>query len=284
MTDAPVTLDEILRAEPRALGHLATSDRATWQTLDRHLHGADACPPVLVHALLAIDDVAGWAGRLFPAFSGLNPDEGMGADWHFRRWLSAGIVNTLPPTDIVVLRVRYTTASNDTEPGTTSRVAALVDDIEHAGDGATHRALLGRALLLLARRLGEDDEHDAAIAAATRAEQIFTQLGDAMWSAQAVRIHAGALLRKREIDAALALLDTVLDSPCTHFASEGAHRGGRAIQNPDGTYRPEKILAPLDAALDEAAKIAAWAGRDEPQWIAARAKILAPPGYRDSVG
>jgi hypothetical protein len=272
-------IDDILRAEPDALGRLAGSHRATWQCLARHMCGSDACPPQLVHALLAIDDPRGWESRLFSAFLGLNPDEGMGAHYDFRRWFGAGIVKTLAPSDIEALRVRYTVALDDTEIGGGSRVAALVADIENASDGETHRALLGRALLLLARRLGEADDHERAIAAARRAEDVFTALGEATWSAQAVRMRGGALLRQRKIDDALAVLDTVADAPSAGFASEGSYRGIRAIQNPDGTYRDEKVLDPIDAALDHAAAIALWATKDEPHWIAALGRIADQTGH-----
>jgi hypothetical protein len=240
------------------------------------MHGSDACPSELVHALLAIDDPAGWESRLFSAFLGLNPDDGMGAHYDFRRWFSAGIVKTLAPTDVVVLRVRYTIALDDTETGAASRAAALVADIEHASDDESYRALLGRALLLLARRLGEAEDHEGAIAAARRAEQVFT---DATWSAQAVRMRGAALLRQRKIDEALAVLDSVGDAPSSGFASEGSYRGIRAIQNPDGTYRDEKVLDPIDAALDYAAAIALWATKDEPHWIAALGRIADFTGH-----
>lgn len=279
MSDTPSTIAEILAVEPRALARLASSDYETWETLARHMYGNDACPPPLVHALLAIDDPTGWAARLFHAYMGKNPDLGLGADWDFRRWFGAGIVKTLAPDDIVSLRVRYTTATNDVEDGTAQRTAALVADIEAASESEAHRALLGRALLLLARRLGEAEDHDAAIAAARRAEDVFTKLGDTTWSAQAVRMRGAAMLRQRKIDDALGVLDTVADAPHAGFSGEGSYRGIRAVQNPDGTYRPEKVLDPIDAALDHAATIAVWATRDEPSWITALGKIADATGH-----
>lgn len=273
------TIDDILRAEPRALGLLAASDRETWRCLAAHMSGSDACPPQLVHALLAIDDPPGWARRLFSAFLGLNPDEGMGAHYDLRRWLAAGILQTLQPTDIVVLRSRYTTALDDTDTGAATRSAELVADIETASDADPYRSLLGRALLLLARRLGEVDDHDAAIAAARRAELVFARLGDTTWSAQAVRMRGAALLRQRKIDEALAVLDTVADAPNSNFASEGSHRGVRAIENPDGTYRAEKVLGPIDEALEQAAAIAVWASKDEQAWRTALGKIADVTGH-----
>lgn len=245
------------------------------------MHSSDGCPPQLVHALLAIDDPSGWERRLFHAFMGLNPDEGMGAHYDFRRWFSAGVVQALPPDDIVALRVRYTLALDDTKAGFETRAGDLVADIDKASDAEPHRSLLGRAYLVLARRLGELDDHDGAIAAARRAEDVFTTLGDAAWSAQAVRMRGAALLRLRRIDEALAVLDPVLHTPGTGFSSEGSPLGIRAIQKPDGTYRYLKVLDPIDVALDHAAAIAGWATKDEPHWIAALATIAEQTGHHE---
>lgn len=271
--------DDILRADPDVLARLAASDRATWQRLEAHIRDCGDCPPQLVQAMLAIDDPAGWAHRLFRAYLGLNPDEGLGADYAFRPWLSAGIAQTLAPTDIVALQVRYAALLADVERGADERTAALVGDLERASDSASHRALLGRALLLWSRRLGEADDHVRAIAAARRAEEVFTQLGDATWSAQAVRMRGAALLRLHEIDEALAVLDSVADAPSSGFASEGSHRSIGALQNPDGTYRAEKVLAPIDAALDHAAAIAVWATKDQPEWLDALGRIADQTGH-----
>ncbi len=272
-------IEAILRADPEALRRLAASHRESWQCLAPHMASGGACPPGLVHAMLAIDDPRGWEQRLFSAFMGLNPDEGMAAHYDFRRWFGAGIISASSPSDIVSLRVRLTALLAEVDAGAARRTAVLVADLRAAGDAEAYRELEGRALLLLARRLGEADDHEGAIAAAGRAQALFTALGDATWSAQAVRMHGAALLRMRRIDDALAVLDSVAHAPSAGFASEGALRGVGAIQNPDGTYRAEKQLDATDAALEHAAAIAVWATADDPNWIAALARIADVTGH-----
>lgn len=276
-------VDDILRADPRTVALLAASDRATWQRLVEHIDRSGACPPGLVRALLAIDEPEGWPARIFRAFTGRNPDEGMGADWHFRRWFADGVVRHLPPEDPRALRTRHATLADHVETDATRRVRELVTDVERAGDSQPHRAVLGRTLLLLARRLGEDGDHDAAVAAAQRAEAVFAGLADATWRAQAVRMRGAALLRLRRIDEALAALDSVADAPSTSFSSEGSYRSGRAVLGSDGSYHAERVLDATDAVLDEAAKIAVWAQSDRPEWIRALGAIGERLGHRGCI-
>ena len=259
-------VDDILRAEPRAVGHLAASDRETWKCLVGHIDRSEACPPVLVRALLAIDDLEGWRRRIFSAFRGLNPDDGLGADDGFRRWFAAGIVRHLPRTDPAALGLSYRTALDHVEADAAKRAADLAVEIEEAGDSAQHRSLLGRALLLLARRLGEDGDHEGASAAARRADAIFAKLGDADWQAQAMRVRAGALLRLRKLDEALALVDTLFRDPPAGFPLEG------------GVYRLATSSDPV--ALAEAATIVLSATKDNPAWIRALGSIAESTGHR----
>lgn len=169
-------IEAILRAAPETLQRLAASHRESWQCLAQQLAGSDACPAALVHAMLAIDDPPGWEQRLFSAFMGLNPDEGMAAHYDFRRWFGAGIVSASSPTDITSLRTRLTVLLAEVDTAAASRTASLVADLHAAGDAGAYRSLEGRALLLLARRLGEADDHEGAIAAAGRAEAVFVKV------------------------------------------------------------------------------------------------------------
>jgi len=179
------------------------------------------CPAVLVHALLAFDDVEGWRRRSVAAFSGQPPDDGAEAWFGFARWLGDGILTHLPPADPRTLRTRYQRALEDLTPGAAGRVEALARAIASAGDTAAHRALLGRALLLLAQRLGEAGDHDAALAAATRAEHVFAALGEARWAGDAKRRQASALLRQRRLEEGIALVDAI-ETPPGAWRNEGA--------------------------------------------------------------
>lgn len=177
-----------------------------------------------MRALLAIDDPEGWRDRIFRAFVGLNPDDGLEADALFGRWLSAGIARHLPATDVAALERQYRKALDDLEPGTTERVSDLAQQIEKAGDSNEHRALLGRALLIVARRSAEDGDLEGARVAAERAETIFGTLGDAKWSSQAMRVRAGILIRLEKLDEALALIDKLFAGASAWFTIEGMFR------------------------------------------------------------
>lgn len=223
---------------------------------------------VLVRVLLAIDDLEGWRRRLFTAFQRLNPDDGLSADDGFRRWFASGIVRHLPQTDPAALALSYRDALDYADSGAAKRAVDLAVEFEQAGDSAQHRSLLGRALLLLARRLGEEGDHENASGAAQRADDIFAKLGDSDWQAQAMRVRAGALLRLRKIDEALALFDTLFRNPSAGFPLDG------------GVHRPVTSSDPIAAVLSEAAAIALSATKDKPEWIRALGLIAERTGHR----
>ncbi|MBI5515021.1 MAG: hypothetical protein HY909_14690 [Deltaproteobacteria bacterium] len=252
--DATVTTDALLRAEPAAVARLAASELATWRrVMDIVRPGQTACPAALVHALLAFDDVEGWQRRSCAAFSGRPPDDGAEAWYDFARWLGDGILAHLPPTDPTTLRTRYKRMLEDLAPGAAERVEALTRAIASAGDTAAHRALLGRALLLLAQRRGEAGDQDAAIAAATRAEDVFTKLGEARWAGDAKRQQASALLRQRKLDEAIALVDAIETSP-------GAWRG-------EGASVPDVVVSDsVDALYWRAALLCSDANKQDRTW------------------
>lgn len=245
-----MTDDDILRGDPAAVSLLARSDRETWQRLVRIMHGHDACPPELARALLAIDDPKGWEPRLNGAFAGLNPDDGMDAHYMFSRWFAAALLRELPKSHPVALGIRLQELFDDDPTG---RVRLLAQDIQYAGDSKEHRALLGRAYVLFARRLGEDGDHERAIAVAELAEKIFAELGDEPCRAYAVRMRAAAMLRRGQIEPAIALLDDVMDVPLDWSLRSGFFRS-------TNTTEP---------SLDEAAKVATWATKSSPEWLRA---------------
>lgn len=164
------------------------------------------CSPTLLRALLELDTRDGWQARLYRAFRGLNPDDGLEASALFERWFSAGLAEHLPTTDLAVLELDFQAALNDVSPAAATGVRALVTRLEQAGESAPHRELLGKALLLLARRLDEDGDHPGACDAALRAEQLFAKLHEAAWEGEAMRARALAMICLDRLDEALALL------------------------------------------------------------------------------
>lgn len=220
--DATVTTDALLRAEPTVIARLAASDLATWQRMMDIVRARQiACPARVVHALMAIDDVEGWQERAFKAFRGRNPDDGMEAWFDFARWLGDGILAHLRPDDPRSLRTLYKRLLVDLAPGAAERVEALTRATASAGDTAAHRVVLGRALVLLAQRLGEAGDQDAAVAVAKRAEDVFAKLGEVTWVGDARRQQAGALVRLRKLDEAIALIETI-ETPPGAWRDEGA--------------------------------------------------------------
>lgn len=267
--DDDTPLADILRGEARAVARLAESHRKTWQTLVPHMDGA--CPPELVRPLAAIDDTEGWLRRVFGAFQGLNPDDGAQAWYGFQKWFPAGILQHLPSTHPAVLTLAYKGALDDVDVGATLGAASLVNTIEEAGDSEAHRSLLGRALLLLARRSDEDGDLNGALDAAQRAEDIFAKLTGSTWSAWhalAIRVRVGALLRLRKIDDALALLDPVLAQVPPYSMREGKSRP------------PPTSADRIEGVLINAANVALTTTGKDVAWITALGAIGEALGHR----
>lgn len=263
---------------PDELRRLAASDRETWQRLIAHAATSEACPPETVEVLLAIDDFDGWMRHVFRAYGALPPDDGRDADEVFRRWLSTGIARAFPPTNRRALENRHRVALNDTSADASEHTRALVAAIEKAPDA---RDLLGRAWLLLARRLSEDLDPEGAIAASLSAEEVFASIGDDAWRAQAVRMRGAALLRAHKIDEALAVLDSVADAPSTSFWASGRNRYDGVVLGSDGHYHPERELDPVDAVLHRAVAIAVMAPATHPEWLRTLDAIARATGHRE---
>ncbi|HRI69591.1 MAG TPA: hypothetical protein PK156_35410 [Polyangium sp.] len=270
------TEEEILGANPRAVTLIAASDRLTWQVLVPIMRGSDVCPEKLTLALLGIDDFDGWSRRIFHAFGGLNPDDGMEADWVFRRWFTAGVARHVSRRDLRGLHFRMASAMRDVDDGATKRIRELSGEIEmsiHEGNDASddknvRTDLLGRAVLLLAIRVGEDGDREEQLVQTQRAEDIFAAMGASEWVGQTRRIRAGALLCSRRIDEALAVLATIWDTPRPDFMTHCSLRSGSWSD-------------PTSDLLKKAAHAASWASRIDPQWLDAvktMAEKLAHPG------
>lgn len=272
------SIDDLLRGEARAVTRLADADRIAWKRLAAHMREATAAPPALVLAMLAIDDREGWLRRLFKAFMGLPPDDGLEADFAFRRWFAAGLADALPATDPRALEARLDAAIRDEAADAATRTRALVRDLVGAGASPEHRALLGRALLLLARQRSDDLAHAEAIAAAGEALAVFASLGDDSGRLRAERMEAVAMLRDGQLDEALARLDRVGHRTSSSRLTEGASRYVGAMLGPDGVYRA-RTLAPLEQALYDAGTVALWAGMNEPALRAAFGVVAAQTGH-----
>lgn len=236
------------------IGLLAASHRETWQRFVRYMAEAGECPPELLQELLAVDDLEGWQRRSFSAFIGLNPDDGMEAHYRLARFIGAGITRQFPPNHPTALLEKYKVACEDVAIDTTRRTRDLAREIERAGDSKEHRVLFGRALLLLARRLSEDGDHEAALAEAIRAEEVFTRVDAVDWTTRAMRARAGALFRLRKIDEAMAAMEAVFALPRAPFCGEGAHR----LSTP---------ADPIEAALMEAQRLAQSISRNETEYV-----------------
>ena len=190
----------------------------------------------LVRALLEVDDLSGLSNRVSAV--GGDPDDQMGAWYRFREWFTRGIEERLPSTDPAALGLRYWRALDDVAEGTAERTRALTLDIERAGDSVAHRSLLGRALLLLTRRLVEDGDREGALEAAARAEEVLASVDDPKWHAQAIGTRAGVLIGLGQTAEARALLDSLPASWRPLF------EGGR--------YRGDVLTASLADRLREA--------------------------------
>lgn len=235
------------------IGLLAASHRETWQKFVRHMKEAE-CSPELLRELLAVDDLEGWQRRSFGAFNGLNPDDGMEAHYLLGRFIGAGITKHLPRNHPTALLEKYKVACDDVAVDTTKRTRELAREIEQSGDSKAHRVLFGRALLLLARRLSEDGDHEAALAEATRAEEVFIRADALDWRTRAMRARAGALFRLRKIDEAIAVMEAVFATPWAPAKIEGA-------------YRLSTPADPIEAALIDAQRLAQSVWKNETEYV-----------------
>lgn len=248
----------MLGADPRAVALLASSNRPTWQALVAVMKRSEVCPEKLVLALLGVDGFDGWRARLFRAFVGLNPDDGMEADWAFRLWFTAGVAGVAGGKSLRELQFRFASAVVDGAIGHLQRLRDLTRDIEMSlrtgDDQPAKRDLLAGAILHLAVREGDEGHYAEELVLAQRAEGIFAEQNASEWVAQSRRVQAGALLCLRRFDEALALIDSVWDKPRPDF-------------NAQCSFRSVPRLEPIADLLRSAAHIACWASRREPQWL-----------------
>jgi len=259
------TVDEFLAADPRAVTLLATSNRLTWQAFVPIMKSPQVCSDKLALALVEIDNFEGWCGRLFRAFNGLNPDDGLEADWAFRKWFTEGLARHVPTENLRGLQFRFENAMRDVEIDNLERIRELTIGIEsslrpdeepRSAEDNARKELFGRAVLLFGLRLGENGDRKGQLTQAMRAEDLFEALQARQWVGQSRRLRAGALLCLRRIDEALELLESVWDIPRPEFIAQYAFRV---------TPRSDSITD----LLNHAAQIIWWAPRLAPQWLEA---------------
>jgi len=122
----------------------------------------------------------------------------------WRPWFFEGLARVRPADHPLVLDARFEVlrATVPDDGGASAR--SLAADVRRAcGEGPK----LGHVLLLVHRRVGEAGDHEGALAAATEAERLFAQAGEAADAAWARRLCGCTLLRLARIDEAFALLD-----------------------------------------------------------------------------
>lgn len=248
---------------------LAASDRPTWKRLEEAIQRGEPSSPALIRGLVAAVDPQGWVGRLHKAYKGPPPVSSAWILKAFTRWLAKEIVQHLAAADLPALTARLDAVNHYEETDASIRARELVAAIEHVGNSAAHRALLGRALLVLFKHLRDDDDFTGALAAAQRGEEVFALLGNENWRVRAVRNRASALLRLRRIDEALALTDSVAEceiSPYAAYEADGGYVYLRSTRVPTD---------PIDIALRVAAGLTLWAKRDNENWINAIGALAA---------
>ncbi len=166
-----------------------------------------------------------------------------------RGWFGDGIVAAYGPTSPAALEVRYERELR--EGGGVEVARSLVDDVR--GSGAHGSALLGDALVLLARRLDEEGQHAAALESLD--EALAAKTLDVATRKMIIRLRAASMLRLRRLDDAFAILDVEMETKGVMLG--GCRRFGSAPEDP------------WDAALAEAAAIAVWASSMTPEWVRA---------------
>jgi hypothetical protein len=152
---------------------------------------------------------------------------------------------------LAALDLAWRRAVGDVDAGAAQRATALVKTIYEAGDSQEHRALLGRALLLLARRLGEEGDMEGACGTAQRAQEVFAQLADLASRAFAMRVRAAALLFLGRHSESVALLDGLGAHATPAFAREGAFRRIQGSEDDDWVH---SLLAKAEQLRRDAAQ------------------------------
>ena len=274
-------LAPLLRGDDRALDQLVERTHTAWAALETAWTQSRACPPVLVHALAERGDVEWWARHCAIALR----EPPTRRDRGFRRWFAAGIQRHLQPRGLASLRLLASSLWFYVEDDAQARAREVVRIIEAAAYDRAHHSLVGQALgvlgqdpaaqhrwlaanvqLALAWHAGDDRAHDVTLAAAERAEHLFSEVEDDRWRAQATRFRAGALFRLRRIDEALSVLDGVFDVEPVSRDGDRLSRRTDATQEENYKYVLQET-DPADRALEDAAMNALTEGRNDATWV-----------------
>ncbi len=246
-----------LAGDAETIDALARGDAATWQAWLEHLVSRKPphAEPGLVERMLAREpSPARWieiASRtlfdidsnvFFTSKSALQP---------FQAWLGDGVIAATGPTSTVSIELRLDREVR--EANGAAAAGAIVADIRQT---RASDELLADALVLWARRLAEESEHAAAIDVLIEAEGLFERLGNDSAKGVARRLRGARLLQLKRLDEAFAILDREMAGRARGL-TVGAQRFSGS---PDDKW---------DAALAEAATIAAWAAATTPEWVRA---------------
>lgn len=302
----PVTIDELLRGESRALDRLFAEDLAAWELFETVWERPEVpCPPLLALAMLERGEFLRWIRTLHATLGkdrrrDQRPPRQVRS---FRRWFAAGIVRHLEPKTLSSLHMLSRALWHYVEADSVARAHALVLAIEAGPQSRERRSdparralsldplrerrqmhrlarlllllkpvkqeppsLLGQTLLALAWHAGEERDHALALAAAERAEQTFAKAGDQKWRSQASRYRAGALFRLRRIDEALAVLDVAFEIEPIQSDSDRLSRRADPTSEHDDQFVLQE-QEPLDRALEQAALEALSSDRTDVAWI-----------------
>lgn len=243
-----------LAGDAATIEALASGDPATWQAWLEHLllHKPAPVPSIIDRMLQREPSPATWLAIASRALFNIDSDVFMTAKTAmdpFQAWLGDGVIARLGPTARASLEIRLDREMREAKGSEAAR--AIVVDLRAAQSGGEW---LGDALILLARRLAEEDAYADAIDALLEAEGIFGAASDG--AALARRLRGANLLRLKRLDDAFEILDEEMRDKATA-------RGGGAFRF-SGT--PEDSW---EAALAEAAQVAAWALRITPEWVRA---------------
>lgn len=246
----------ILAGDASTIDALAEADAATWQALLDHVVTTGGPAPVAaIDQMLAREPrPARWlatASQVLFRIASTRFATSEGAMRPFRAWFGDAILAKHGATAPVAIEVRI-----QRELGQATGVEAARAIVDDARAGQVEDRLLVDALIVLARRLDEATQHDAALDALTEAEMI-AHGSDAPGSAFPIRrLRAASLLKLRRLDEAFEVLDIEM------AVKERDHLGGSHVF----VGRPAN---PWDAMLAEAADLALRMSDTQPEWVRA---------------
>lgn len=250
------TVLRILAGDASTIDTLAEADAATWQALLEHVVAtAGPAPVAAIDQMLAREPrPARWlatASQVLFRIESTRFATSAGALRPFLAWFGDGILAKHGATVPVAIEVRI-----QRELGLATGVEVARSIVDDARAGQVDDRLLVDALIVLARRLDEATQHDAALDALTEAEMIAHDSNNPCSAFPIRRLRAASLLKLRRLDEAFEVLDVEMAvKECDHLG--GSHVFVRRPANP------------WDAMLAEAASLALWMSDRRPEWVRA---------------